>query len=466
MDALSKIFRIEKDLLGEKQVPADVYWGVHTQRALENFKISDRKVDYYLINALAMVKKAAAKTNCELGYLDNNKADAIIAAAEEIISGNFGENFPLDVMQGGAGTSTNMNVNEVIANRAIEILGGKKGQYAIVHPLDDVNKHQSTNDVYPTAIKIAAIIYIRKLNDQIVKLQGIFQKKEKEFAKVLKLGRTELQEAVPISLGAEFSAFAEAISRDRWRTMKSEERLRTVNIGGTVLGTGLGAPRKYIFLIIEKLREETKFGLSRAENLLGDTATADVFVEVSGIIKAHASNLVKISNDLRLLNSYGEIILPKVQAGSSIMPGKVNPVILEAVIQAGITVFANDGIISDLASRGSLQINEFLPLLGNSLLESLKILCNINEILANYVVQISVNKDICQKYVNKCVTLITCFVPFIGYEKCQELIGEFKLLKGVTLKEFLKTKIDPDLVERTMTLENYMALGFKDEGVK
>lgn len=461
-----KEYRLEKDLIGDVRVASDAYWGIHTQRAIDNFKISDIPVNSQLIHALAIIKKAAAKTNYELKYLPEKIASSIVQACDEIIQGKMMQGFPLDMLQGGAGTSTNMNVNEVVSNRAIEILGGEKGSYDLVNPHDHVNKHQSTNDVYPTAIKIALIDYVRRLSGQIAKLQKAFQDKEKEFAHIIKIGRTELQPAVPISLGAEFSSFAEAISRDRWRTFKSEERLRTVNIGGTILGTGLGAPRKYIFLMIEKLREETQMGLSRGENLMGETANADVFVEVSGIMKAHATNLIKVANDLRLLNSLGEIILPKVQTGSSIMPGKVNPVILESVIQTGVKVYGNDVIVSQLASMGSLQINEFLPLLGNALLESFEILCNINEIFAGYVSQISADKERCLEYVERASTLITCFVPFIGYEKCQQLIQEFNELENVKLTDFLRQKINPALVDRIFTVENFMSLGFNEKEVK
>jgi aspartate ammonia-lyase len=461
--AKSQTKRTEKDLLGPKEVPQDAYWGVHTQRALENFQISHVKVDYYLINALAMVKKAAALTNVELGYMDYDKGQAIIQAADEIINGRFREEFPLDILQGGAGTSTNMNLNEVIANRANEILGSGKGIYDKVHPLDDVNQHQSTNDVYPTAVKIAAVFYLRELSDQIARLQGVFQSKEKELASIIKMGRTELQDAVPISLGAEFSAFAEAFARDRWRTFKCEERLRTVNIGGTILGTGLGAPRRYIFVMIERLRDVTRLGLNRAENLLGETAHTDVFIEVSGILKAHASSLIKVANDLRLLNSWKEIQLPKMQAGSSIMPGKVNPVILEATIQSGIKVMANDGIVSQSTSRATLQINEFLPLLSSALLESLRILCHMNTILADFVGKITANEDQCRAYVESCETLITALVPFIGYERCQELITAFKASQQEELREFLKGKLDPALIDKIFTLEKFMALGFNEE---
>ncbi len=384
--------RIEHDFLGSLEIPADAYWGIHTQRAITNFPISSLKVNDALIKSLALTKKACCLANLETGHLAAEKGKAIIAACDEIAAGALSDQFPVDALQGGAGTSTNMNVNEVIANRAIEFLGGQKGNYSLLHPLEDVNLHQSTNDVYPTALKVAAIYRLRDLSSAIAGLQGSFQEKEKEFAAIVKLGRTELQEAVPITLGAEFSAFAEAFSRDRWRTFKCEERLRVVNLGGTAVGTGLAAPRNYIFLVIEKLREVTGLGLSRGENILGETANADSFVEVSGILKAHAVNLIKISNDLRLMNLLGEIRLPQLQAGSSIMPGKVNPVLTEAAIQTGIKVIANDGIITETAARGTLQINEFLPLLAHSLLESLDLLININRLLTRMCAELRPTK--------------------------------------------------------------------------
>jgi aspartate ammonia-lyase len=264
--------RIEHDMLGEKVVPSAAYWGIHTQRALENFFLGEGRVALPLIRAVAMVKKACAKANSELGFLPPKKASAIMAVCDEIMIGELEDQFILDPLQGGAGTSTNMNVNEVIANRGLEMMGCAKGDYTTLHPLEDVNLHQSTNDVYPTAVKVAAILELKRLSAGIAELQGALQRKEKEFAGIVKLGRTEMQDAVPLTLGAEFSGWAEAIARDRWRTFKCEERLRVVNIGGTAVGTGIGAPRDYIFLVIEKLREVTGLGVSRGENPVGETA--------------------------------------------------------------------------------------------------------------------------------------------------------------------------------------------------
>ena len=456
--------RIEKDFLGELSLASHVYWGIHTERAIRNFPISGHRVHPSLIKAMALVKKACCLANAELGYLQEQKVSAIISASEEISEGKLLEYFPVDALQGGAGTSTNMNVNEVIANRAIEILQGKKGDYSIVHPLDDVNLHQSTNDVYPTAVKIAGINGLRGLSQSISHLQGVFQNKEREFGHIVKIGRTEMQEAVPLTLGIEISAFAEALSRDRWRTYKCEERLRAVNLGGTALGTGITAPRDYIFLVIEKLRDVTGLGLSRGENMAGETANADPFVEVSGILKAHAANLIKISNDLRLLNFIGEINVPPLQAGSSIMPGKVNPVLLEAAIQTGIKVMGNDVIISDVASRGTWQINEFLPLLAHAFLESLDLLTNINRLLAEHIGKIEANEATCRMYFDQSPMIVTALLPAIGYEKAANIIQEFKKESGKTVRTFLEEKLGKDFVDNVFSADRLTALGFKDYG--
>lgn len=454
-------YRFEKDALGEKKIPKKAYWGIHTQRALENFTLTGNKTNIHLVKALAMVKKAAALSNMELGFLDAKKAKAVLCACDEIIEGLLSGEFLVDALQGGAGTSTNMNINEVIANRAAELLGGKIGDYSLVDPLDDVNLHQSTNDVYPTALKIATIFRLRDLSGKIAEVQGAFQKKEKEFAGIVKIARTELQEAVPITLGAEFSAFAEACSRDRWRVFKCEERIRVVNIGGTAVGTGLTAPREYIFLVIEKLRELTGLGLSRSENPVEQTSNADSFVEISGILKAHAGNLIKIANDLRLLHLLGEIRLPALQAGSSIMPGKVNPVICEAVIQAGIKVSASDGIIFDCVSKGSLQLSEFMPLVAESILGSLDVLINANMLFKPSICAIEGDEIKCREYFDKSLALITAFLPYIGYSKANELLEQFKVSGNNNLRGFLEKALDKGLVERVLSPQNLTALGYR-----
>jgi len=456
-------YRIEKDFLGEKKIPRDAYWGIHTQRALENFPISGYIINPSLVKALATVKKACCQANLELGYLSPQKGEAILNACDEVIEGKFLDQFPVDALQGGAGTSSNMNINEVLANRAIELLGGAKGDYAIVHPIESINLHQSTNDVYPTALKVAAIFLLRDLSQEIAKVQGAFQNKEKEFAKIVKIGRTELQEAVPITLGAEFSAFGEAFARDRWRTFKCEERLRVVNLGGTAVGTGLSAPRSFIFRAVEKLRENTGLGLSRGENLLDATANTDPFVEVSGILKAHASNLIKIANDLRLLHFLGEIELPKLQPGSSIIPGKVNPVMLEAAIQSGLKVMANDFAVTEACSRSTFQINEFLPLLAHSLLESLDLLIRLNLILAEHIGGIGAGEAKCREYFDKSPMIITAFLPHIGYDRAGALLKDFVSSGKENLKEFLSKELGKDFVEKILSPYQLTALGYRDD---
>jgi aspartate ammonia-lyase len=435
--------RIEKDCLGEKALPADARWGIHTARAMENFTIPGKSVNPRLLAAYAQVKKACALANKELGDLDAEKADAILSACDTV-------EFPaLSVLQGGAGTSTNMMVNEVIGNAAG------------AHPIEEVNLHQSTNDTYPTALKVAAIVGLRELSETFASLQGVFQKKEKHSSGVPILGKTELVDAVPLTLGAQFASFAEAFARDRWRTFKCEERLRTVNLGGTAIGTGLTAPRSYIFLVIEKLREVTGLGLSRAENMVESTANADCFVEVSGILNAAAVNLIKVSDDLRRLAMLGEIKLPAVQAGSSIMPGKVNPVILEAVMQIGIKVKANNQIVADCAARGSLQICEFMPLLADALLESIDLLISGAQMLAKHAAGIDADQGRCLERLYASPEIITAFVPLLGYDRCSELLKEFEQHGQGTIRQFLENELGKETVEKTLSPQNLMSLGHK-----
>lgn len=432
--------RIERDLLGERQVPAQAYYGIHTLRAAENFPISGIKVHSELIKALAMVKKAAAVTNMELGYLSKEKGEAIKQAAEEVTRGEWLDQFIVDAIQGGAGTSTNMNMNEVLANRALEILGRPKGETDYIHPNNHVNMCQSTNDVYPTAIRVAAVNMLLPLNYSFANLQEALQVKEGEFAGVIKMGRTQLQDAVPITLGQEFSAYAQAISRDRWRLYKVEERLRQVNLGGTAIGTGINAERKYIFMVNEKLREITGLGLARAENMIDATQNMDVFVEVSGLLKAAAVNLSKIANDLRLLSSgprtgLGEINLPERQAGSSIMPGKINPVIAEAVNQVSFQIMSNDLAITLAASAGQLELNVMAPLIAHNLLQSLEILNNGVEIFRKKcVLGITANQERCREHLDKSYGLITALVPYIGYESAS-VIAKKAIHEGGNIKE-------------------------------
>lgn len=356
--------------------------------------------------------------------------------------GKFADQFIVDALQGGAGTSTNMNVNEVIANRAIEILGGTKGDYSLVHPVNHVNMSQSTNDVYPTALRIAAIRLLQSLSEACAELQGALQAKEAEFAGILKVGRTEMQDAVPITLGQEFSAWAEAIARDRWRLYKVEERLRQINLGGTAVGTGLNAEPKYIYSVVERLRALTGLGLARNENMIDGTQNADVFVEVSGLIKACAASLAKISSDLRLLSSgpragLGEIKLPDLQAGSSIMPGKVNPVLPEMVTQVAYQVMAGDLAITLAAQAGQLELNAFLPLVAANLLPAMESLSKAMHLLAERCIKgIEAVPEKCLSHLHNSVSIITVISPHVGYDAASALAKK-ALETGRPLKEVI-----------------------------
>ncbi|MCX7048544.1 MAG: aspartate ammonia-lyase [Candidatus Sumerlaeota bacterium] len=460
-------YRMEKDLLGEREVPKDALSGIHTLRAVENFPLAGRPVHPALIHAYGAVKWACACTNRSLGFLDEKKAGAIERACDEMMRGALDAHVVVDALQGGAGTSTNMNVNEVIANRALQLLGRAPGEYDCVHPLGDINRHQSTNDTYPTALKVAAIQLIQVLERELVALQEAFQAKEKEMAHVVKVGRTEYQDAVLITLGREMSAYAEAFSRDRWRVYKCVERLRVVNLGGTAVGTGLSAPRQFIFQATENLRAITGLGLARAENLVEATQNTDVFVEVSGILKACASNLLKVSGDLRLMSSgpdagLGEIILPERQAGSSIMPGKVNPVIPEAVSQAVIAVMAHDQAIAQACSLGSLELNAFLPLIADALLHSISLLTNASSILRRHCVEgMRADEERCRRHVDGATACVTALVGALGYEKAQEValaaraerktIREIVIEKNLMSSEQYDSLITPEYVTRLGT---------------
>ncbi len=448
--------RIERDSLGTRELDDKDYYGIHTKRAIENFSITSRPIHYELVKALVTVKKAAAAVNGSLGLLEEKTADAVIKACDEILRGSLAEQFVVDALQGGAGTSANMNVNEVIANRAIEILGGRKGDYSVVHPLDHVNMSQSTNDVFPTAVRIAAIRLLGFASELFAELQTALQEKEEEFSAVLKVGRTQLQDAVPIMLGQEFGAWAQAISRDRWRLYKVEERLRQVNIGGTAVGTGLNAEKKYIFMIVEKLRELTGLGLARTEYMMDTTQNCDVFVEVSGLIKTAAVNLSKIASDLRLLSSgpragIGELVLPPVQAGSSIMPGKVNPVIPEAINQIAFQIMGNDLAITLAAQSGQLELNAFLPVIAHNLFEMLDLLRNGLRIFIDKCIKgIHADRDKCRQLVEQSFTMVTALVGHIGYDRASGLAAKCalsgKTVREVLLEEKLIDEADIDMI--------------------
>jgi aspartate ammonia-lyase len=464
-------FRTERDLLGEMAIPAAARHGIHTARAIENFPLAGRPIHEELARAYGTVKLACALTNRALGAWgkDPAKADAIERACLELSDDALVSDIVVDLLQGGAGTSTNMNVNEVLANRALEILDLKPGAYDRVSPLDDINLHQSTNDTYPTALRLAAIRLLKVLEQRAVALQEAFQEAEKRFALVVKVGRTQLQDAVLTTLGREMGAYAEAINRDRWRIYKCEERLRVVNLGGTAIGTGLAAPRQYIFRVVDTLRELTGIGFARAENLVDATQNADVFVEVSGILKAHAVSLLKICSDLRLLSSgpeagLGELILPARQAGSSIMPGKVNPVIPEAVSQAAMLVMGHDATIASACAAGSLELNPFLPLVAACLLESIGLLARGDELLRRYcIVGLKADLRRCREHVENSTAIATALMPALGYTRLCEAVRlahqNGQTVREVVLGQNWLTSLE---FEELVTPEAVCRLGSRD----
>jgi aspartate ammonia-lyase len=448
-------FRTEHDLLGERDLPADACWGIHTLRAVENFPLSGRPVSPALLRGFGAVKLACATANHALGAWDEPTFAAIAAACREVMDGLLGREFRTDALQGGAGTSTNMNVNEVVANRALQILGREPGDPGI-SPLDDINLHQSTNDTYPTALRVAAIGELRLLTDAMVVLLQTCQRLEQEWGGIVKVGRTEMQDAVLTTLGRTAGAWAEAFGRDRWRLFKCEERLRVVNLGGTAVGTGLGAPREYIFRVVNDLNAITGLGLARAENLVEATQNQDALVEVSGILSAAAANFLKIAGDLRLLSSgpdagLGEIRLPPRQAGSSLMPGKINPVIPEAVSQAAIMVNANHQAIAWAVGMGSLELNPFLPLVADRLLDSLALLRHAADILdRNCLASVTADEARCRRHVDGATATLTALVGALGYAQTQELARRRAETNG-SLRELV-------LAEKLMTAAQFDAL--------
>lgn len=463
-------FRIESDSIGEKEVPINAYYGVQTLRGANNFKITGLKLNREFIYSIVQIKKAAAIVNCEIGLLKDDVSKAIIKACDEILEGKFFDNFIIDPIQGGAGTSINMNANEVIANRAIEIMGGQKGNYAIVNPNDHVNMGQSTNDVIPTAGKLTALKLIEKLVARLNELSGVFADKAEEFKDVIKMGRTQLQDAVPITLGQEFTAYSSVVRRDALRIEKIKDELREINIGGTAIGTGINADKRYINKIVPKLLEITKIGLTQSQNLIDSTQNLDGFGAVSSIIKNCALNLSKIANDLRLLSSgprtgFGEINLPAMQNGSSIMPGKVNPVIPEVINQIAFNIVGNDVTISMAIEAGQLELNAFEPVIFYNLFQSIDTLTNgINTFINNCIVGITANSERCSELVNNSVGIVTAICPYVGYKSAAKIakkaISTGKSVKSIIISEgILKEKelnelinplemIKPRLVER------------------
>ncbi|MDF2854806.1 MAG: L-aspartase [Neobacillus sp.] len=448
--------RLEKDFLGEKEIPEDAYYGIQTIRAVENFPITGYRIHDDLIKALAMVKKAAAIANMNTSRLYSGLANVIIQATDEIIDGQWNDQFIVDPIQGGAGTSMNMNMNEVIANRGLELLGHRKGDYFQLSPNTHVNMSQSTNDVFPTAIHIATLTLLEKLLETMSDMHKAFKEKAVQFENVIKMGRTHLQDAVPIRLGQEFEAYSRVLERDIKRIKQSREHLYEVNMGATAVGTGLNADPKYIFDVVKQLEEITGFPLVNAEHLVDATQNTDAYTEVSATLKVCMMNMSKIANDLRLMASgpragLGEIKLPARQPGSSIMPGKVNPVMPELINQIAFQVIGNDHTICLASEAGQLELNVMEPVLVFNLLQSISIMNNGFRAFTDHcLVGIEANEERLREYVEKSVGIITAVNPHLGYEVAARIAREAtisgKSVRELCLKYDVLTEEELDLI--------------------
>uniref|UniRef100_A0A7S3P9P3 Aspartate ammonia-lyase n=1 Tax=Amphora coffeiformis TaxID=265554 RepID=A0A7S3P9P3_9STRA len=458
-------FRMEHDLLGDEQVPNDCYYGIQTMRAIQNFDITGVPIGHFpqLIRALAMVKKACALANHELGNLDKAKKDAIVQAADEIINGALLKQFPVDLIQGGAGTSTNMNMNEVIANRGLELMGHQKGEYHYLHPNNDVNMSQSTNDVYPTACRLAIVFSDDPLIESVRNLMKAMNDKAEEFKDVLKLGRTQLQDAVPMTLGVEFHGWSLTLGKDLDRMENVAQQFSSMNLGGTAIGTGINTDERYTSIAIKKLSEVTGVALTTAPSLVEATSDMGDFMSFSSMLRRLAVKLSKISNDLRLLSSgprggINDINLPPMQPGSSIMPGKVNPVIPEAVNQVCFQVIGNDLAVHMASEAGQLQLNAFEPVIIYNILSSLRMMTNATNMLAERCIcGITANTEHCERTVRESIGIVTAFSPFLGYEKSTALARQ-ALATGRNVIDLIKeehllsdTKIDSIMTPANLT---------------
>lgn len=447
--------REENDSLGKMQLPDDAVYGIHSIRSLDNFPITGERINLHLVKAYLFVKSAAAATNYKTGLLSKEKYPPISKAIDLLIdetdktiskeSFSIFEKIIVDPYQGGAGTSLNMNINEVIANTALKLAGKNFGEYNFIHPIDDVNLSQSTNDTYTTALKIASIFLLRELAESFAYLQEALQKKESEFSGVIKLGRTQLQDAVAITLGQEFGAYSQAVARDRWRLYNGEERLRSVNMGGTAIGNSVAASKDYTLSVNNELKRITGLPIAKAEDLIDATQNLDVFVEVHGLVKAGACSVIKICNDLRLLSSgphggIGEIILPAMQAGSSIMPGKVNPVILENAVQVGEMVKGHDAVISNLVSAGNLELNAFTPLIAHLFLKSLEMLRDsLHNLADKCIAGIKANTERCKSNLINSSAVAASLINIFGYDAVAKIVKEADE-KNTSFIELLKSR--------------------------
>ncbi|RYM04670.1 aspartate ammonia-lyase [Sporolactobacillus sp. THM7-7] len=449
--------REEHDAIGTKQIPESAYYGIHALRAKENFDVTLEKLDPEFINGLALIKKAAAITNKESGLLNSDKAEAIVKACDEVMDRAFDPYFIVPPLQGGAGTSINMNANEVIANRAIEWLGGRKGDYTIVHPNDDVNMAQSTNDVFPSAGKLALLKLTSHVQDEMRSLIACFRQKAHEFQSFLKLGRTQLQDALPTTVGYTFEAFATALSKNTAEIQHSREGLKRLNLGGTAIGTSVNAPAYYIDHIVPKVSELFGERLKQADNLIYATQNVDAFVRLSHTYKLLAVNLSKTANDLRLMSSgpqfgFNELILPKMQAGSSIMPGKINPVIPELVNQVAFQIIGYDATITMAAEAGQLELNAFEPVMIRNLIFTSRLLQKtMHAFQTRCVAGIQVNQRACKKEAENCSILATALTPLIGYSKTCELVKQ-SIQTGKPIKEMISEAnlLPPEMASRLL----------------
>jgi aspartate ammonia-lyase len=462
--------RLEHDLIGEREVPAERYYGIHTLRAIENYHITGIPISHYplFIKALAGIKQAAALANLELGLLDEKRAKAIASACDEILDGKLHDEFVVDVIQGGAGTSTNMNANEVIANRALEILGYDKGRYDVLHPLNHVNMSQSTNDVYPTALRLTLSKKLDALVVRMEELRRSLAAKGSEFSDVIKMGRTQLQDAVPMTLGQEFEAYAVMVGEDMLRVQEAQLLIRETNMGATAIGTGLNAHPDYAALVTAKLIEVSGVPLVQSQNLVEATQDTGAYVQLSGVLKRVAVKLSKICNDLRLLSSgpragLGEINLPRMAPGSSIMPGKVNPVIPEVVNQVAFEVIGNDITVTMAAEAGQLELNVMEPVIAYNLFTSIDMLGRACRTLSDRCIKgITANREVCRKMVENSIGLVTALNPIIGYEKATEIASEAMQTGGsvyqiVLDKGYLsKEELDELLLPENMTRPRYI----------
>ncbi|HJV64301.1 MAG TPA: aspartate ammonia-lyase [Geomonas sp.] len=457
--------RMEHDFLGDREIAGDCYYGVQTLRALENFPITGIQIGSVpeLVWALAQVKKAAALTNMELGVLPADIGRAIAAACDELIAGKLADQFPVDVIQGGAGTSTNMNANEVIANRALELLGHDKGEYRYCHPNNHVNCSQSTNDAYPTAFRLALYRKLTLLMGSLEYLQKSFAVKGVEFADVLKMGRTQLQDAVPMSLGQEFSAYATTIGEDIERVREARQLILEINLGATAIGTGINAPPDYTRVVTDHLRTLTGIPVVTSANLIEATWDTGAYVQISAVLKRVAVKVGKICNDLRLLSSgprcgLNEINLPPLQPGSSIMPGKVNPVIPEVVNQIAYQVIGADLSVTLAAENGQLELNVMEPVIAYSLFNSITMLCNGFKVLADRCVEgITANRERCREMVLNSIGIVTALNPIIGYENSAAVARE-ALATGRSVYELVleKNLIGQALLDEVLSTENLL----------